>query len=183
MLLNLGISLDGVGENVADDADRRIGRINIGVAHHVLFQNVILNGAGELVVRNALFFGGDDVEGQYRQHRAVHGHRHRHLIERNAAEQHFHIENRVNRHAGLADIADHAGMIGVVAAMGRQIKGNRQTFLPGGQVAAVEGVGFFGGGETGVLAHRPRLGDVHGRIGAAQERRHSGDIAQVLQDP
>jgi hypothetical protein len=134
MLLNFGISLDGVGEDVADDANRRIGRVNIGVAHHVLFQNVVLNGAGELLVRNALLLGGDDVKRQHRQHRAVHGHGHRHLIERDAVEQDVHIQQRINRHARLADIADHAAMIGVVTAMGGQIEGDGQALLPGGQL-------------------------------------------------
>jgi hypothetical protein len=135
----------------------------------------------ELLVRDALFFGGDDVERHDRQHRAVHGHRDRHLIQRNAAEQDFHVEDRVDRHARLADIADHARMVGVVAAMGGEIERNRQTLLTRGQIAAIEGVGFLGGGEARVLAHRPRLGHVHGRIRPAQERRHPGDIAQMLQ--
>jgi hypothetical protein len=130
---------------------------------------------------NALLLGGDDVERQHRQHRAVHGHRHRHLIERDAVEQDVHVQQRIDRHAGLADIADHAAMIGVVTAMGRQIEGDGQALLPGRQIAAVEGVTFLGGGETGVLAHRPRLGHVHRRVGTAQERRHAGDVAEVLQ--
>ena len=116
--------LGRIGEDVADDADRRIGWIDIGIAHHVLFQNIVLNGAGELLVGNALFFSGDNVERQHRQHRAVHGHRYRHLIERDAAEQDFHIEQRINRHAGLADVADHALVVGVIAAMGGQIEGD-----------------------------------------------------------
>ncbi len=37
-----------VGEDVGDDAHRRIGRIDVGVAHHELFEDVVLDGAGEL---------------------------------------------------------------------------------------------------------------------------------------
>ena len=173
--------LGGVGEDVADDADGGVWRINIGVPHHVLFQNVVLNSAGQLLVGNALLLRRRDVERHHRQHRAVHGHRHRHLVERDAAEQDFHVQQGIDRHAGLADIAHHARMVEVVAAMGRQIERDGQALLPGGQVAAIEGVGLLGGGETGVLAHRPRLGHVHRRIGAAQERRHAGDVAQMLQ--
>ena len=47
--------LRGVGEDVRDDPHRGRGRIDVGVAHHELFQNVVLNGAGELLRRHALF--------------------------------------------------------------------------------------------------------------------------------
>ena len=65
-------------------------------------------------------------------------------------------------------------MIAVVAAMGGEIEGDRQALLTGGEVAPVEGVGILGGGEAGILPDRPRLGDVHGRVGAAQIRRDAG---------
>jgi hypothetical protein len=68
------------------------GRIDVGVADHELFEDVVLNGPGELVWRHALFFGRDDVERHHRQHRAVHGHRHRHGVERNAVEKLAHVE-------------------------------------------------------------------------------------------
>ena len=65
-------------------------------------------------------------------------------------------------------------MVGVVAAVGGQIEGDRQALLAGGEVAAVEGVGILRRGEAGILPDGPRLGDVHGRVGAAQERRDAG---------
>ncbi|MFK4537495.1 hypothetical protein ABIA00_005678 [Bradyrhizobium ottawaense] len=37
--------LRGVGEDVRDDPHRGRGRVDVGVAHHELFQNVVLNGA------------------------------------------------------------------------------------------------------------------------------------------
>ena len=52
--------------------------------------------------------------------------------------------------------------------MGREIERDRKALLSGRKVAAVEGVGIFRGGEAGVLPHGPGLGDVHGRVGAAQ---------------
>ena len=45
-----------VGEDVGDDAHRWLGRIDVGVAHHELFEDVVLDGAGELLRRNALLF-------------------------------------------------------------------------------------------------------------------------------
>ena len=59
-------------------------------------------------------------------------------------------------------------MIGIIAAMGGEIERDRQALLPGGEVAAIEGVGVFGRGEAGILPDRPGLIDVHGRVGAAQ---------------
>ena len=66
----------GVGEDVGDDPHRGRRRIDVGVADHELLEDVVLDGAGELLRRHALLLGRDDVERQHRQHRAVHGHRH-----------------------------------------------------------------------------------------------------------
>jgi hypothetical protein len=75
---------------------------------------------------------------------------------------------------GLADVAHHAGVVGVVAAVGGEVEGHRHALLAGGQVAAVEGVGLLGGGEAGVLADGPRPVGVHGGPHAAGERREAG---------
>ena len=171
----------GVGENIGDDAQRRLRRIDVGVAHHEFFEDVVLDGAGEFFRRHALLLGGDDVERQHRQHRAVHGHRHRHLVERNAGEQRAHVVDRVDRDAGHADVAGDARMIAVVAAMGGEIEGDREALLSGGEIAPVEGVGILRRGEAGILPDGPRLGDVHGRVGAAQIRRDAGIAVDVGQ--
>jgi hypothetical protein len=47
-----------------------------------------------------------------------------HLVERNAVEQDLHVLDRVDRHAGLADIARHARVVAVVAAVGGQVEGD-----------------------------------------------------------
>jgi hypothetical protein len=54
----------------------------------------------------------------------------RHLIERNAVEQDLHVLDAVDRDARLADIADDARMIAVIAAMRREIERDRQPLLP-----------------------------------------------------
>ena len=71
-------------------------------------------------------------------------------------------------------------LIGIVAAMGGQVEGHRKALLSGGEVAAVESVGFLGGGEAGVLANGPRLQGVHGGVRPAQEGRDAGGVVQVL---
>ncbi len=122
-----------------------------------------------LLLRHALLLGGDDVAGQHRQHGAVHGHRYRDLVERNGLEEELHVLDRVDGHAGLADVADDARMVGVVAAMGGEVERHRYALRAGGERLAIEGVGFLGGGETGVLADGPRPRRVHRRLRPAQE--------------
>ena len=127
-----------------------------------------------------LLFGGDDVEGQDGEHGAIHGHRDRHLAEVDLVEEDFHVEDAVDGHTGLADVAHDALVVRVITAVGGQVEGTGETLLTGGDVAAVEGVGLLGGGETGVLADGPGAHDVHRRVGSAQEGRDTGGIVQVL---
>ena len=80
-------------------------RIDIGVADHELFQNVILNGPGSFSsARPAL--PRDDIKRQDRQNGTVHGHGNRHFVERDAVKQGFPCRAmRVDRHARHANIA------------------------------------------------------------------------------
>ena len=64
----------GVGNDVANNAHRGCWRINIGVAHHELFEDVVLDRARELRLAHALLFGRHHIASQHRQHGAVHGH-------------------------------------------------------------------------------------------------------------
>ena len=71
-------------------------------------------------------------------------------------------------------------MVAVITAMRRQIEGDRESLLAGGEIAAIKGVRLLGRGEAGILAYRPRPGGVHGRVRAAQERRNTGGVFEVL---
>ena len=124
---------------------------------------------------------GDDVEREHRQHGAVHRHRHRHLIERYAGEQRAHVIDGIDRDAGHADIAGDARVVAVVTAMGSEVEGDRQALLTGGEVAPIERIGIFGGGEAGILPDRPWLGHVHGRVGPAQIRRDAGIAVETIE--
>ena len=135
----------------------------------------------ELLGRDALLLGRHDVEREHRQHRAVHRHRDAHLVERDAVEELAHVVDRVDRHARHAHVAGDARVVAVVAAVGGQVEGHRQPLLPGREVAPVEGVGLLGRGEPGVLPDRPRLVDVHRRVGAAQVRRDTREGPQEVQ--
>ena len=65
--------------------------------------------------------------------------------------------------------------------MGGKVKGDGKPFLPGGEVAAVKGVGLFGGRETGVLTNGPRLRGIHGGARATHVRRQAGKGARDFQ--
>ena len=112
--------------------------------------------------------GGRDEQREDRQHRAVHGHRHAHLVERNARKQRAHVVDGIDRNAGHADVAGDARMVEVIAAMGGEVERDRKALLSGGEVAAVERVGILRRGEAGILPDGPGLVDIHGRVGAAQ---------------
>ena len=175
----------GEREDVGDDLHRRLRRVDVGVADHELLEDVVLDGPGELGVRHTLLLRRHDVEREHRQHGAVHRHRHRHAVQRDAVEQLAHVVDRVDRDARHADIACDARVVGVVAAVGGQVEGDRKALLACGEVAPVEGVRLGGRGEAGVLADGPRLGGVHRRVRAAQVGRDAGigveevDTAQV----
>ena len=158
--------LRGEGEDVGDDPHARRRRVDVGVADHELLEDVVLDGPRELLRLHPLLLGRGDVEREHRQHGAVHGHRDRHLVERDAVEEGAGVVDRVDRDTGHADVAAHARVVGVVAAVGRQVEGDREALLAGREVAAVERVGLLGGGEAGVLPDRPRLGGVHRRVRA-----------------
>ncbi len=72
-----------------------------------------------------------------------------------------------------------AGMVRVVAPVGRQVEGDRQALLPGGEVAAVEGVRLLGGREAGVLPDGPGAHDVHRGVRPPDERRQARHRVQM----
>ena len=62
-------------------------------------------------------------------------------------------------------------MIAVVATVRGEIESDGEAFLTRREIAAVEGIGIFGGGEAGILPDRPWLRRVHRGVGAAKVRR------------
>ena len=161
--------LGRVLDDVADDLHRRLGRVDVGVADHELLEDVVLDGPGQLVLAHALLLGRHDVAGQDGQHRAIHGHGDAHLVQRDAVEQDLHVLHAVDGHAGLAHVAGHARVVGVVAAVRGQVERHAHALPAGGQRLAVEGVGFLRGGKARVLPDGPRAHRVHGGLRAAQE--------------
>ena len=101
----------GVANDIRDYAHGRLRGIDIGVAHHKFFQNIVLQGSGKLLRSNTLLFCGNYIASHNRQYRAIHGHGHRHLIQGNTVKEDFHILNRINRHTSLAHITLYSRMV------------------------------------------------------------------------
>ena len=171
--IEAGHVLRRVGEDVADDAHGRRGRIDERVPHHELFEDVVLDGPGQQVLAHPLLLGCDDVERQNRQHRAVHGHADAHLVQRNAFEEAFHVLDAVDGHTRLAHVPLDTRMVAVVATVRGQIKRHTQPLLACRQVSAVKGVAFLGRGKPCVLAHGPGAHGVHRGIRPPEVRRHA----------
>ena len=166
--VELGHVARGVANDVTDDAHRGGWRVDVGVANHELLQDVVLDRPRQLVLRHTLLFRRHHVARQHRQHGAVHGHGHAHLVERNLVEQDLHVLDRVDRHPGLAHVTGHARVVAVVATVGGQVKGDADALPAAGQRLAVERIGFLGGRKAGVLADGPGPHRVHAGLGAAQ---------------
>src|SRR5262249_34689269 len=62
-------------------------------------------------------------------------------------------------------------MVAVVATVRSEIESDGEAFLTRREIATVEGIGIFGGGEAGILPDRPGLRCVHCGVGAPKERR------------
>ena len=168
------------GDDVAHDPHGGRRRIDIGVADHEFLENVVLHGPGQVPETGALLFRRHDVHRHDRQHRPVHGHGNRHVLKRNAVEQALHVLDGIDGHPGLADIAQRSRVVRVVAAVRRQVEGDAQTRLAGGDVAPVERVRLLGGGKARVLAHGPWPVGIHGGPRPAHEGRRAGQAARVF---
>ena len=136
---------------------------------------------GQLLLLDALFFGSNDVAGQYREYRTVHGHRDGDLVERNAVEQDLHVFNGINGYASLADVTNNACVVGVIAAVRCQVEGDRNALTTGSQCLAVKRIGGFRGRETGVLADGPWTHGIHGGLRATDVGGQTGQGIRVGQ--
>ena len=106
-----------VGKNIADDPHTRSGRIDIGVTHHELLEDIILDGTAQLSGGNTLLLGRNNVESHNGNNGPVHSHGNRHLIQRNLIKEDLHILYGINRYSSLAYIPSHPFMIAIVAAV------------------------------------------------------------------
>ena len=125
----------GVFDDVRDDPHRWLGRIDVGVADHEFFENVVLDGACKQGFVVALLFACHDEVGEDRDHRTVHRHGHADFIQRDAVKEDFHVLDAVDRHASLANIPFDAGVVAVIATVGCQIECDGHALLTACQCA------------------------------------------------
>ena len=62
--VELGHPPAGVAKNVGNNAQAGRRRVDVGVAHHELLEDVVLDGALQRLRGHALFFGSHDIKGQ-----------------------------------------------------------------------------------------------------------------------
>ena len=105
---------------------------------------------------DALLLPRRDVEREQDRRGAVDREAGADRVERDLVEEDLGVGQRVDRDADPADLLLHVGVIGVVAALGRQIEGDRQAGAALLQQVAVALVGLLGGAEAGVLAECPQ---------------------------
>ena len=166
-------------ETIDDEAQRGLDREAPRVLRHVLLQNVVLNRAAQLVRRNALFLRRRDVERPENDRRAVDRHRRRHLVERDAVEQHLHVGETRDGDARLADFTQRSRMIRVVAHQRREVECRRQSRLAMLEQKLEASVRVGRAAEAGELPHRPQLAPVTRGVNAARERIRAGHAQRV----
>ena len=147
-----GAELDGVG----DQPQRRLRRPDPGAARGVLLEDVVLDGAGQLLARHALLLGGGDVEGQQDRGGAVDREAGADLVQRDAVEQDLGVGERVDARRRPGRPPRRLGVVGVVAALGGQVERHRQPGAALLEQVAVALVGLLGGAEARVLPERPQ---------------------------
>ena len=156
--------LRGIFEDIGDDLH---GRVDIGVTHHELLEDIVLDGTCHLLEFGTLLESGVDIEREDRQHGAVHGHGDGHLVQRYTGEEDLHVLEGADGHTCFADVTDDTHVIGVIATVGREVKSDRQTFLTGREVSSIERIRFLCGGESGVLTDGPGTQRIHGAVRAS----------------
>ena len=118
-----------IREGIHNESHGRPWRIDVGAASDVLLQNVVLDGAAQLVAADSLLFRDQLVEQQQGARGGVDGHRRRHVIQRQSAQQEAHVVEGANGHAHFPHFAFGTRVVSVVTHLRGQVKGAGQTGL------------------------------------------------------
>ena len=159
--------LGAVFKNVGNQTHRRFNRENIGSAGCVFFQNIVLNGAAELIGRYALLFSNCDVHSQQYGCRCVDCHGCGNFAQINLVKKDFHIFQGIDCYAYLTDFADSHFVIRVIADLGRKVECAGQAGAAIFNQVTITFVGFFSGSKACIHTHSPETAAVHGRLYAA----------------
>ena len=98
-----------------------------------LLEDVVLQGAAQVLPVDALIPGVGEVKRHDHDGWGVDGHRHRNLAEVDAVVQLGHVVERVHRDAEPADLAERARVVAVEAHEGRQVERGAQPVLAAGR--------------------------------------------------
>ena len=75
-----------IAKYFGNDLHGRTRWVDIGVANHKLLEDIVLNGSAQLMGWNPAFFGRNNKKRQDGNHRSVHGHANRQLVQRQIPE-------------------------------------------------------------------------------------------------
>ncbi len=165
-----GMCCDAPLDHVHHEPHRGLGREDPLLLRDVLLEDVRLDGAAQLLERDALLLADARVEREQHRRRAVDRHRGRDLAERDPVEERLHVGERVDRHALAPDLAERARVVRVVAHQRGHVERRREARLPVLEQVAEARVRLLRRPEAGELAHRPEPAAVHRGIDAARER-------------
>ena len=164
-----GDALRAEAEDIGDEPHAGRGRIDPRPACDVLLEDVVLNGAAELLEGHPLLLAHGDVEAEEDGGGAVDGHGGGDAVEGDLLEQRAHVVDRIDGDTDLSDLAHGHGVVGVVADLGGQVEGDGEAGLALVEEVAVALVGLLGGAEAGILAHGPEAPAVHRGLDATGE--------------
>jgi hypothetical protein len=136
--------LGAVGEQIGGQPHRGPRREDVVAAGDVLLEDVVLHGAAQALAAHALLLGDELVEKEQQRSRRVDRHRSRDLAEWDPVEEQRHVGDRVDRHAGPADLPHRALVIRVVAELGRQVERDGDPVLAAGEQVAEPRVRLLG---------------------------------------
>ena len=171
----LGAKLEGIDYQ----PHRRRRRIDIFLLRDVLLENVVLNRPRNLVPVCPLLLRHDQVHRPQNRCRRIDGHRDCGLFQVNPAEENFHVFQRIDGHAALANLAFARGVVGVVAHQRGQIEGDGESTAAMLEQILVALVGLLGRCEAGELPHGVKLAPISGGVNAARVRRLAG-VAEIF---
>ena len=98
-----GDILRAISKCICNQTHGRTWREDIGSAGDIFLENIVLNSALQLLRLYALLFGNSNIHCQKYGCRTVDGHRGADLIQRNTFKKLFHVSERINCYANLAD--------------------------------------------------------------------------------
>src|SRR4029453_6223466 len=131
-------------------------REDVVPARAVLLEDVVLDGAAQLVALDALTLGDELVQQEEQGGRRVDVHRRRNLAQRDSVEKELHVRDRVDRDAGPPHLPYGTLVVRVVAELRREVERHREPGLASLEQVAEARVRLLGRGEARVPANRRR---------------------------